>query len=392
MSIKIRAYNVLFGDCILVSWDEADGEHHAWVDFGNFTNDPNAVFQSVYDNVFARTGGRLDLLVMTHKHMDHIEGFYAHREDLRDHFEIEKIWHAHVDPSLDDNFELVGNAIREQKLLPDRALFGEGIIGQIYRNNFGIEGLTTQDRMDRIVQVLGDTDIHAVYRGINMADIMPNGINRLGIEILAPERESSAYFEPLEEPLRMRAKLGFQVGKIKLPADPSEKVDPLALQPGIKAEESELIKLADFARLRRKLQTGGLDLLRAADKTRNNTSIVLALTYGGKRFLLTGDAEEKSWEIMENNNADFKSRFIKVSHHGSINASPDWSFKSVFNRKRQSNGVIISTDCTRYTGDDEVPKDSVLEGWQDRLSDSNKFLRTDATGVNLGDFVELSYA
>ena len=42
MSITLRAYNVLFGDALLVSWNEADGVHHAWVDFGNFHNDANA--------------------------------------------------------------------------------------------------------------------------------------------------------------------------------------------------------------------------------------------------------------------------------------------------------------------------------------------------------------
>ena len=88
MSIEIRAYNVLFGDCLLVSWDESDGEHHAWIDFGNFSNDPNAVFSTVYDKVLARTGGKLDLLVITHKHMDHLEGFYSLRDSIANNFTI----------------------------------------------------------------------------------------------------------------------------------------------------------------------------------------------------------------------------------------------------------------------------------------------------------------
>src|SRR4029434_4136270 len=74
MSITLRAYNVLFGDALLVSWDEDDGAHHAWVDFGNFHNDANAVFEKVYNDVLLRTGGKLDLLVITHRHLDPIEG------------------------------------------------------------------------------------------------------------------------------------------------------------------------------------------------------------------------------------------------------------------------------------------------------------------------------
>ena len=83
MSITLRAYNVLFGDALLVSWDEDDGAHHAWVDFGNFHNDANAVFEKVYNDVLTRTGGKLDLLVITHRHLDHMEGFFSLRKRFK---------------------------------------------------------------------------------------------------------------------------------------------------------------------------------------------------------------------------------------------------------------------------------------------------------------------
>jgi hypothetical protein len=70
---------------------------------------------------------------------------------------------------------------------------------------------------------------------------------------------------------------------------------------------------------------------------------------------------------------------IKVGHHGSINASPDWSFTKVFPKKSSRNAVMISTDPTRFTGENEVPHNKVLNGWKGRVVVAKKRLRrTDA--------------
>ena len=76
---------------------------------------------------------------------------------------------------------------------------------------------------------------------------------------------------------------------------------------------------------------------------------------------------------------------IKVGHHGSINASPHWSFTTVMPAKLAGNAAVISTDDDRFTGENEVPKDSVLNGWRGRLKNPSRLLRTDAK--NLGESV-----
>jgi hypothetical protein len=387
VSLTIRAYNVLFGDCLLVSWDEADGEHHAWIDFGNFHNDPNAVFTSVYDNVLQRTNGKLDLVVITHRHMDHLEGFYSLRDRFAADFKIDRIWYAHVTPSLDNQFQIAGQAIRE--LAPRKAWMGDGILGRIYRNNFGAQALTIIDRMNSVLNTLRYTSAHPVHRESNMAHIMPDGLDRLKIEILAPEQDSSIYLEPLHDALGFRPHLDAYFKGATSGTQPSNVEDDYVRPMAQKAIDSPLMQLADFARLRRKLRTGGLNILAAADKTRNNTSVVLALTYRGKRLLLTGDAEEKSWQIMRQKGLDLSSRLIKVAHHGSINASPCWSYRAVLTRRRKSNAVIVSTEPTRYTGKNEVPKEEVLDGWRDRLSVQERLKTTD--GVLLGSYEKITF-
>lgn len=391
MSITLRAYNVLFGDCLLVSWDEDDGEHHAWVDFGNFINDPNAVFTSVYSDILTRTQGNLDLIVVTHKHMDHLEGFYTKRKSIAGDFTIKKIWYAHVSPDLDDQFKITEKQIRDLGLLPDWIMRGEGVLGQIYRNNFGIKGLSIEDRMEAFLTEVPGTPCYPIYRGVNMDDKLPGGLSKLKIEILAPEEDSSLYFEPLREILLTRNSLDNYFNKQNALTEPLDSESPFDRPEPKDEERSPLDMLADFSRLRRRLRSGGLDLLRAVDETRNNTSLVLALTYGDKRLLLAADAEDKSWEVMHDKGANFDSALIKIAHHGSTNASPSWSYDKVFPARRPANGVIISTDPTRYTGENEVPKTEVVAEWQGRVVNvAGLFRRTD--DVELGKYVEVQYA
>jgi hypothetical protein len=387
MGISIRAYNVLFGDCLLVAWDENNGEHFALIDFGNFHNDPNAVFTPVYKNIFTRTGGNLDLVVITHKHMDHLEAFYSLRADFASEFNIDTLWYAYVTPNLDNQFSLAADVINQY--FPSPVWMDNSDLGWIYRNNFGVLGLTINDRMTGILGSLPCQNSYAVHRNSNVNNVLPSSINRLKIEILAPEQDSAAYFEPLTQLHSMRSQLDYYFSNSTSEPYPSNASDPFNYPNGQPAEGSPLLQLADFARLRRKMRLGGLDILAAADKTRNNTSIVLKLTYDGKKILLAGDAEEKSWDIMKQNGVDFSSHVIKVAHHGSINASPPWSFKEVFAKRRKSNAAIVSTEPTRYTGENEVPKEEVLFGWRDRLSVADRLKRTDQ--VTLGDFVEICF-
>jgi beta-lactamase superfamily II metal-dependent hydrolase len=386
MTLTIRAYNVLFGDCILITWHEQDGPHHAWVDFGNFHNDANAVFASVYEDVLKRTGGNIDLVVVTHRHLDHLEGFHSLRKRFAKDFSIDRLWHAHVSKGSDDVFELADQSMRA--LLPASALDVEaGLLGRIYHNNHYI---TTKDRMHAVADELPAQSAHAVHRETKLSEIKPAGLKRMKVEVLAPERDSSIYLRPLEEALSavdsvtsslQRASSGGSVtGRRRRVTG-----DELRL-----AEwQNRLEGLADFARLRRHLRSGGLNFLAAVDRTRNNTSIVLRLTYGATKVLLTGDAEEGSWEtIKKKKPRSLEATVVKVGHHGSINASPSWSFEKVMVSRKEANAVILSTDPSRFTGENEVPKREVLEGWQARLTSTKRFLRTDK--VRRGKSVSLT--
>jgi hypothetical protein len=204
MSITLRAYNVLFGDALLVSWDEDDGAHHAWVDFGNFHNDANAVFEKVYNDVLLRTGGKLDLLVITHRHLDHMEGFYSLRKRFKADFTIQRLWHAHVTSTVDHVFEIAERALRTT--LPASIPASDTGIGRVFRNNFGAQGDKIRKQMADILKDIGvpASRRFRIHRSMNLKPALPPGLKALDIEVLGPEKNSRRYLQPLEHALRVR--------------------------------------------------------------------------------------------------------------------------------------------------------------------------------------------
>jgi competence protein ComEC len=62
-------------------------------------------------------------------------------------------------------------------------------------------------------------------------------------------------------------------------------------------------------------------LLTGTDSDPNNNSVVLKVTYGRVRFLLTGDMEEAERHRLYDANADLAAEVYKVAHHGSHNGT-----------------------------------------------------------------------
>lgn len=389
MRLTVRAYNVGFGDCILISWDEADGIHHAWVDFGTHHEDDESVYLGVFEDILARTGGRLDLLMISHRHLDHLGGFWQLRTRIGNEFQVARVWHAHVTAPVDGQFKIASDTLTE--LLPRTLQTGSGVIADVYRNNLA---LSSKDRMDAIASVFPPASVVQVHRQMDLvaAGALPPGLARMQIEVLAPEQDSTIYLNPIDTSLAARQALDAHFAAFAPVAATRVRASATdAVPPGDAADDSEdappdFLRLADFARLRRQLRSDGLDLLAAVNKSRNNTSIVSRWTWEGVTLLLTGDAEVESWAVIRSHGDDFTSTLLKIGHHGSIDASPPWGYERVFPTRRNTNAVLLTTNPLIFPTGNEVPKAEVVAGWSSRLLYPSRFRRTDA--VPRGDSVE----
>jgi|WetSurMetagenome_2_1015567.scaffolds.fasta_scaffold160880_1 hypothetical protein len=80
VSVAIRSYQVGFGDCFLLTFSYAkEPDRHVLIDFGTSklpgSLKPSEHMPRVAEDIKNACGGRLDAVVVTHRHLDHLSGF-----------------------------------------------------------------------------------------------------------------------------------------------------------------------------------------------------------------------------------------------------------------------------------------------------------------------------
>ena len=96
VGVRVRMYRVGFGDCFLVSFPAADGSRaHVLIDCGVFKGQTGkgdlGSIEAAVDDIAQETAGKLALVVMTHRHADHIAGFSRCAKKFAS-FQAEAVW------------------------------------------------------------------------------------------------------------------------------------------------------------------------------------------------------------------------------------------------------------------------------------------------------------
>lgn len=116
---KVRMYRQGVGDCLLVrlpSTATADGWYNVLIDCGLLlgTAGAAATMTAVVQDVAAETKGRLDLLVVTHEHWDHVSGFIQARDAFATGFtEIGAVWAAWTEDETDPQVQALKDGRRK---------------------------------------------------------------------------------------------------------------------------------------------------------------------------------------------------------------------------------------------------------------------------------------
>ena len=86
---RVRMYRVGLGDCFLLSVKEGRSMRHMLIDCGMFAGSrldkalaEPAIQTDIVKHIAAETKGKLDVLVVTHEHMDHVSIFNSARADF----------------------------------------------------------------------------------------------------------------------------------------------------------------------------------------------------------------------------------------------------------------------------------------------------------------------
>jgi beta-lactamase superfamily II metal-dependent hydrolase len=331
-TLRIRAYNVLFGDAILISVPDRDPEgnvetRHILIDVGNVLykkrGGADTLFKKVLKDILEVLDGKpLDLYIMTHEHLDHVQGLlYAEKNcypddenDLRQRLQTRRAWltgsaeegyyEKHEDAKeLNLQFRAVFNRI--DRYLRARMASGQPVLGAIEALWVNNDTTKTKHCVEYLRNLAENTSY--VHREFEVQG--QNPFHEIKIEIWAPEENTADYygrFQPAINALGVTEESKGGKGKPAL----VELIPPQGVDAGA---------FYNLVNSRKNI----FDNLLAIDKASNNTSIVFCLEWRGYRLLFTGDAEERSWKTMDREKVLKPVHFLKVSHHGSCNGTPD---------------------------------------------------------------------
>lgn len=340
--LLVRLYDVGLGDCIYLRIPDGTGVRHVLIDCGNKYGSDDDLIAAIGD-VKKRLGRdkRLDLLVATHAHEDHIRGFDAGQ--LAD-VEIERIW---LSVAMDRDHPQAPK-MRELHAFARRALADLRESGNLALSELAASllSLSKGDGLEALREELPKANgIEPLYvhAGTPAADLRLFEEASTRFRVLAPMADIDGFylgedFDALDD------YLGFQpvfATAATAAAAATAKTAPEAEGGGAPKN----ISAADFQRLKERLQSSALAFALEEGHLVNNTSVVLLLEWRGRRLLFTGDAEVKtahegkfvegksngSWNVMWAKQRRHLARpldFLKVGHHGSENATP-WTTRTL---------------------------------------------------------------
>ena len=367
--VGVRVYNVRFGDCVLVSIGATGGEKHVLIDFGNapamvrMKGGKNDVFGPIAADIAKRTNGTIDLLIMSHEHLDHMEGFFSEKK-VFDRITVKDVWMSLMsDPDYYKNFpdcvperkaRLALNELAMRWNLQGRlSWFPDSIVSLIANN---ILSVSNAQRIDYVRQLADDRKrVHYLSRGMSTSKRHTLG-DDVEIEILAPEKNASVYYGSGGQGFWLSAAAHFG------------KPSPRGINPKKRGGGRcpRHIAKEEFEQLKDDVAEMDVNDLLAIDKAANNTSLVVRINVGGKKLLFPGDAEQESWAFMKSKGLLEAVDVLKVAHHGSLNGMPfegDDAIQDLLLKPGGKTTAIVST-CRGVYGDTtetEIPNGRLME-------------------------------
>jgi len=373
---RIRHYCQGIGDCHLLRFTGEGGRHiFVLIDCGvhsMVTGGPSKM-RAIVDDIASVTD-RIDVLVVTHEHWDHVSGFLDAAEQFG-RLTIDTVWMAWTedpgDPLADELDTYRGMAMtalqdaamqleRSREAGPYMAGLRDGLQA-LLGFQFGAKGEKVRAARNAAA-ALGRSGV-PTYLGPEMPPLSIPGAPNLRVYVLGPPRDKAALGLEVKsgEMYGLLGRAGWQISAglrnlhaISAGAQSADPAQPFDDAVGTRlsdvlagAAENEIATFVrehyvggddrssqDWRRIDADWLAGGAELALRLDRGINNTSLVLAFEFvdSGRVLLFPGDAQAGNWLSWEKvawsvdgstiTADDLLSRtiYLKVAHHGSHNA------------------------------------------------------------------------
>lgn len=348
-AVRIRMYNVGFGDCFLLFIPTDDGGRTMLVDCGKHMSSTTGhpireAVDDIIETVTKDGHSRLDIVVASHRHFDHISGFDRKQWDSVEVGEVWMPWTEEVGHPDADRIRREQNRLA----LALTRRFGnlDGAVSALARNSLSNRGAETRLRSGfggrPLRRYLPENETgpqvfsSSLLPGVRIHVLGPSR-DRDVIALLEPpagmyfpaaqgNRNSAPVAGVSGSSKRSRARTAATAIKLEVSFPPvfakNYRVDATTY-----AERYP--RLAEATSREALDEQSMLDALAAAsglEDAINGTSLVFALEVGDACILLAGDAEWGTWsKILADPNSRqllSRTRAYKVSHHGSYNGTP----------------------------------------------------------------------
>ena len=364
-AVRVRMYRTGFGDCFLLSFGTARSVRHVLVDFGAHMHGEIGTMDAIMDDIEQETGGKLELLVATHAHRDHISGFGKFADRFAQ-FQIGEVWMPWTDKKDDphaDALERKHLALYEHLENHLRLALGATERDPKYAAALhALSNLRGNERARSELRRAFGTGAEVRYLGAGQSFAKVGGAAGLSAEILGPPADKK-FFSRMDPPGDQRFLSG--------PGDTTGAVHPfpdLEIRPGeadfaaILMEKQPQVPAAELQGLKDMAEAPAARLALALDNVRNNTSLVILFRFRGKTLLFPGDAQWGNWQSWIGTERARRLLgevdFLKVSHHGSENATP----VGVVGALRKSGlAVMVPTQIEPFPTIPRIPLIEALE-------------------------------
>ena len=399
-TLTLRAYQVGFGDCFLLTFHypkkgtKPAFDRHVLIDFGSTAKPvhaPKDLLLRVANDIEAECGGKLDAVVATHRHADHINGFARKQDGTGTGDIIRKLkpdvvvqpWTEDPDAQTDALSATDKNDPGQAFLrsLTNMNTFSLAVLEESRK----LQGTLGVRRLDKLA-FLGEDNLANADAVENLMTMAKKNVyvyhgSRSGLEKVLPGVKIHVLGPPnlkqTDAIRQQRAKDQDEFWQLQAMAGERHIINTTPLFP----DAAVYKKVPPYARwfIPRMLDMQAnqlLELVRILDDQMNNTSVILLFETSKQKLLFPGDAQIENWSYALKESPRTKQiqalladvDLYKVGHHGSLNATPKSLWKLFEHKGPESTPERLQTVVSTRSGkhgdpakDTEVPRKTLVE-------------------------------
>lgn len=409
-NVVIRMYNIGFGDCFLLQIPTEEGVRRVLFDCGvHFSgHNPATTVDEIIDQVISDASddgrARIDIVIATHRHQDHVSGF---EDDRWNEVEVGEVWMPWTENYKDSKARGIlkrqstaGKKLQAALQLmiarPGRFGLGAAKVKELQAvADFALNSLTNPEAMATLHDGFkGGKNIRRQYLPLEKRpdnSFIPKLLPGVMVHVMGPSRDPEVIRDM--EPPENEHWFAFMD---QLEGDKPEIFAPFDVGWAIKNPNDEILQsyLDDFDKptaqmtpaeraeakdalnaLKSVLQRVGavyegteFSVAVSLDKAVNGTSLMMMFQIGNAYLLFPGDAQYGTWQSAlkddEWRELLTRTKFYKVGHHGSHNATPKEFVYDILQPQFRAMTPVYPVKSWKF-----IPKNELMTALQERPGD-----------------------